>query len=261
MPDLTRLNKNLVPLYEQVRSSSSCQNDVVLPWSHQTVPDPNFPATGEVFQEGVSGLPGLAAESRSGDANGQWARVLAGNGANVYALGGVDNAARPALRDHELPAHGGQPAQGPNGRRPATTCPARRRRRPTWPRTAGPAPSQVASGQFSPLQAALNQANQFEGVAKNLDREGKPALATKWYAKAHAIRAKHDLLGKQWDLKGGRLKIVDTEATKLSRGGAPLIAPVLTRGLSEKQVQAAERSLAGLEGVKGTANAKKGGSG
>jgi hypothetical protein len=118
----------------------------------------------------------------------------------------------------------------------------------------------VASGQFSPLQAALNQANQFEGVAKNLDREGKPALATKWYAKAHAIRAKHDLLGKQWDLKGGRLKIVDTEATKLSRGGAPLIAPVLTRGLSKKQVRATERSIA-LDGIKGTANAKKGGSG
>jgi hypothetical protein len=131
---------------------------------------------------------------------------------------------------------------------------------PNLATTASPAPSRVASGHFSPVQAALNQANQFEGVAKNLNREGKPELAAKWYAKAHAIRVEHDLLGKQWDLKGGRLTIVDTEATKLSPGGAPLIAPALARDMSEKNVRATERSLA-LEGIKGTANAKKGGSG
>jgi hypothetical protein len=59
---------------------------VILPWSHQKVGDPNFPATGEVYQEGVKGLPGLAEESRAGDANGQWARVLAGNGVFTYLL-------------------------------------------------------------------------------------------------------------------------------------------------------------------------------
>jgi phospholipid/cholesterol/gamma-HCH transport system substrate-binding protein len=261
VPDLTRLNKNLVPLYEQVRSASSCQNDVVLPWSHQTVPDANFPATGQVFQEGVSNLPGLAAESRSGDANGQWARVLAGNGTNVYALGGVDSQLGQRFGITNFPLQGVNPpkvAERPPSR---YDVPCETQEVPNLATVPGAAPSQVARGQFSPLQAALNQANQFEGVAKNLDREGKPGLATKWYAKAHAIRVEHDLLGKQWDLKGGRLTIVDTEATKLSRGGAPLIPPVLTRSLSEKQVRAAERSIASLHGVKGTANAKKGGSG
>ena len=203
VPDLTRLNKNLVPLYEQVRSASSCQNDVVLPWTHEKVPDPNFPATGEVFQEGVSGLPGLAAESRSGDANGQWSRVLAGNGANVYALGGVDTQLGQRFGITNFAAPGGQPAQG----RRTAAVPLRRALRDAGdarPGHAGrPAPAKVASGQCSPLQAALNQANQFEGVAKDLDREGKTALATKWYAKAHAIRVEHDLLGKQWTSRAG----------------------------------------------------------
>jgi hypothetical protein len=259
VPDLARLNKNLVPLYERVRSASSCQNDVVLPWSQDTVPDPNFPATGKVFQEGVSGLPGLAAESRSGDANGQWARVLAGNGTNVYALGGVDTQLGQRFGITNFPLMGVNP---PKTERPPSRydVPCETQETPNLATTAGPAPSRVASGQFSPVQAALNQANQFEGVAKSLDRDGKSAQATKWYAKAHDIRAEHDLLGKQWDLKGGRLTIVDTGSTNLSRGGAPLIAPVLTRGLSEKKVRATERSLA-LEGIKGTANAKKGGSG
>jgi phospholipid/cholesterol/gamma-HCH transport system substrate-binding protein len=261
VPDLTRLNKNLVPLYEQVRSASSCQNDVVLPWSHQTVPDANFPATGQVFQEGVSNLPGLAAESRSGDANGQWARVLAGNGANVYALGGVDSQLGQRFGITNFPLQGVNPPKVSERPPSRYDVPCETQEVPNLATVPGAAPSQVARGQFSPLQAALNQANQFEGVAKNLDREGKPGLATKWYAKAHAIRVEHDLLGKQWDLKGGRLTIVDTEATKLSRGGAPLIPPVLTRGLSEEKVRAAERSIASLQGVKGTANAKKGGSG
>ena len=133
VPDLARLNKNLVPLYEQVRSASSCQNEVVLPWTHQTVPDANFPATGQVFQEGVSGLPGLAAESRSGDANGQWARVLAGNGGQRLRARRRRHAARPALRASRTSRSGVNPPKSPTGRRPATTCRARPRRRRTWP--------------------------------------------------------------------------------------------------------------------------------
>ena len=44
------------------------------------VPDADFPAAGPVYQTGVKWLPGLAGESRSGDANGQYIRVEAGGG-------------------------------------------------------------------------------------------------------------------------------------------------------------------------------------
>jgi phospholipid/cholesterol/gamma-HCH transport system substrate-binding protein len=50
------------------------------------VPDKQFPAEGKVFEEAPKPLPGLAGESRSGDANGQWFRVLAAGGLNLVTL-------------------------------------------------------------------------------------------------------------------------------------------------------------------------------
>src|SRR4051812_9603112 len=80
VPALSSLTRNTVPLYKQVSLASSCQNEVVLPWTRDTVPDDFFKAKGPVYQEGVKWLPGIAGESRSGDANGQYFRVLAGGG-------------------------------------------------------------------------------------------------------------------------------------------------------------------------------------
>jgi phospholipid/cholesterol/gamma-HCH transport system substrate-binding protein len=87
VPDLARLTRASLPLYDEVRLASSCQNEVILPWSQETVPDDKFPAKGPVYQEAVKYLPGLAGESRSGDANGQWFRVLGAGGLFTYTLG------------------------------------------------------------------------------------------------------------------------------------------------------------------------------
>ena len=86
VPQLARLTTGTIPLYEQTRAAASCQNSVILPWSQDTVKDPHFASSGPVYQEAVKPLPGLAGESRSGDANGQWFRVLAAGGANVVTL-------------------------------------------------------------------------------------------------------------------------------------------------------------------------------
>ena len=75
VPSLAALNAATIPLLEEVRAASSCQNEVILPWTKDTVPDPDFPAIGPVFQEQTKPLVGLAGESRSFDANGQWFRV------------------------------------------------------------------------------------------------------------------------------------------------------------------------------------------
>jgi len=77
VPALNALNRTNVPLLGQVRAASSCQNNVIIPWTHETLPDANFPATGPVYQDGMKFLPGIGGESRAGDANGQWQRVLA----------------------------------------------------------------------------------------------------------------------------------------------------------------------------------------
>jgi virulence factor Mce-like protein len=86
VPSLARLSAATVPLYRQVRRAASCQNEVILPWSLDEVGDPTFAPSGPVYQEAVKPLPGLAGESRSGDANGQWFRVLAAGGTNLVTL-------------------------------------------------------------------------------------------------------------------------------------------------------------------------------
>ena len=83
---LTRLSISTVDLFKEVRRVSSCTNEVILPWANDTVPDPNFPATGTVYEEAPKPLPGLASESRSGDGNGQWFRVLVAGGTNLVTL-------------------------------------------------------------------------------------------------------------------------------------------------------------------------------
>ena len=83
IPALARLSRAAIPLSHENRALASCQNEVVLPWAHDKVEDEQFPAQGPVYFEAPKGFPGLAGESRSGDANGQWFRVLAAGGTNL----------------------------------------------------------------------------------------------------------------------------------------------------------------------------------
>jgi phospholipid/cholesterol/gamma-HCH transport system substrate-binding protein len=87
VPPLTELNERSAPLYGQVSQASSCVNEVVLPWSRDTIEDETFPARGPVYQEATKPLPGLAGESRSGDANGQWFRVMLDTPKFAYPFG------------------------------------------------------------------------------------------------------------------------------------------------------------------------------
>jgi virulence factor Mce-like protein len=86
VPALASLSAASVPLYKQVRLAAGCQNDVILPWSVDKIEDEAFPAHGKVFEEAPKPFGGLAGESRSGDANGQWFRVLTTGGTNLITL-------------------------------------------------------------------------------------------------------------------------------------------------------------------------------
>jgi phospholipid/cholesterol/gamma-HCH transport system substrate-binding protein len=86
-PGLVKLSTRSVGLFKQLRPLASCLNNVVLPWSKDTVPDAAFPETGPVYQSTVKWLPGLAGESRSFDANGQWFKVLGSGGLETVELG------------------------------------------------------------------------------------------------------------------------------------------------------------------------------
>jgi virulence factor Mce-like protein len=87
VPSLTQLNQRSTPLFSQVSEASSCQNEVILPWSKDKIQDKTFPALGPVYEEATKPLPGLAGESRSGDANGQWFRVMLTTPKFAYPFG------------------------------------------------------------------------------------------------------------------------------------------------------------------------------
>ncbi|HEX8206879.1 MAG TPA: MlaD family protein, partial [Solirubrobacteraceae bacterium] len=87
VPALAELNKQTIPLLEQVRPASSCQNEVILPWSLDKIEDPDFPAIGPIYQEQPKPLVGLSGESRTFDANGQYFRVALNSSQYAASVG------------------------------------------------------------------------------------------------------------------------------------------------------------------------------
>ncbi len=93
---------------------------------------PVFPAPGPVYVESTKPLGGLAGESRSGDANGQWFRVLLTGGNYTYPDGANTflQSALPLLGVNPPSRRTGRPT-GPMSRvRPSSspTCAPRPRR-------------------------------------------------------------------------------------------------------------------------------------
>ena len=87
VPSLVALNRGGVHLQEQTRLVGSCNVNVITPWNHETIPDPNFKPAGPIYQEASKQFVGLGGESRSFDANGQYVRSYANNGNYASALG------------------------------------------------------------------------------------------------------------------------------------------------------------------------------
>jgi phospholipid/cholesterol/gamma-HCH transport system substrate-binding protein len=87
IPQLAKLTKRQIPFLEQARSLSSCFNNVVIPWSYDSVGNGSTDSSGDpifpTYKETGYGLVGIAGESRSGDANGQYIRVAVGGSNNT----------------------------------------------------------------------------------------------------------------------------------------------------------------------------------
>jgi phospholipid/cholesterol/gamma-HCH transport system substrate-binding protein len=118
IPELARLSKDTVPFFEEARLLSSCFNGVVIPWANTDIPSSNGEDADVVYKETAFGLTGIAGESRSGDANGQYIRVAAGGGANTIVtppVPGVNGPgpAAPTFGTLTAPILGAEPAMGP----------------------------------------------------------------------------------------------------------------------------------------------------
>jgi virulence factor Mce-like protein len=165
LPDLVRFNKGSVPLGEQTRLFASCQNDVLVPWSNEKVPDRQFPAKATVAEEGARALPGLAGESRSGDANGQWFRTFVNAGNLTYQLnpGEYFQAAAPVLGVNPPPARQRPPLE-PN-------VPCETQQRPDLRTIPGPPPTRVDTS-LDPVRYAKAKAAAVDWLRERVKAEG-----------------------------------------------------------------------------------------
>jgi virulence factor Mce-like protein len=203
VPRLSRLTRGSQPLMEQVRSASSCQNEVIMPWTRLKVPDPNFPANGPVYQESVQFLPGIAGESRNGDANGQWFRVLGANGVNTYEDGGI-------YANTLFPLLGANP---PKSKEPPIRYdqPCENQEVPNLATEAANPPTRVRSSQAgtNPTLEQLANIQAIEWLSTQLLQNGRRAEAKAAAEKAIAMRDKLGLVGKTFGLVKGKFSLVN----------------------------------------------------
>ena len=81
IPPLAKLNHDTIPLLEENRQLSSCQNNVLLPFATTKIPDPDFPANSDSFyKQAPRALVGLAGESRINDSQSGMFHVEVGAG-------------------------------------------------------------------------------------------------------------------------------------------------------------------------------------
>jgi hypothetical protein len=110
IPRLARLAKATMPFLEESRALASCFNEVVIPWSNDTPPAESDPGErAQIYKGTAYGLTGVAGESRSGDAQGQWFRVLGGGGPNTISFPTTDTG--PSAGVAPFPILGVQPAK------------------------------------------------------------------------------------------------------------------------------------------------------
>ncbi|HWC28174.1 MAG TPA: MlaD family protein [Solirubrobacteraceae bacterium] len=86
-PPLAQISNTARPVLGELRALASCTANVLVPFGDSRLVDEAFPTHGPVYQDLAKFLPGLAGESRSFDANGQYFKVLGTGGAETLNLG------------------------------------------------------------------------------------------------------------------------------------------------------------------------------
>jgi hypothetical protein len=124
IPALARLNTATIPFLNEGRALSACQNNVILPFAHTPIPDPDFPAnTGQLFyKQAARGLVGLAGESRLTDANSPMLHVQLNGGASTVL--NTNDTGQGVFASAATPPEGVRPLR-PNARpvfRPNIPC-------------------------------------------------------------------------------------------------------------------------------------------
>jgi phospholipid/cholesterol/gamma-HCH transport system substrate-binding protein len=172
IPRLADLAKESIPFMKEARALSSCFNEVIIPWSHDTVEpvDPTgiYPhdPPGRVFEETGYVLTGLTGIGRNGDANGQWGRVLGQSGPNIVDLPSIGQGPdRFAITP--FPLLGSMPGQENSAKTkltPRHRC--ERQEPPNLQATLGGAPQQQQLSQSSMTAVSPSDPASLERAAK-----------------------------------------------------------------------------------------------
>jgi phospholipid/cholesterol/gamma-HCH transport system substrate-binding protein len=162
IPRLAKLARRTLPFLDQSRALSSCFNEVVIPWSNDQISvtggDYPHPAQGPVYKETGYGLVGIGGESRSGDANGQYIRVLGGGGSNTVSAG-PNSSQEEAFGVVPFDLLGSAPNISDSRKTPfEPTDPCERQEPPNLASSMGPAPEQSGDGS-GPLPLPIAKAN------------------------------------------------------------------------------------------------------
>ncbi len=124
VPDLVGLQKGQVGFQGENRTLSSCQNEVLLPFSKTPIPDPDFPENSgqPFFKQAPRGLAALSGESRISDSNSPQVRAQFGGNASTFVSRGDNGEGLFGM--NSTPVIGARPAR-PKARpvfRPGTPC-------------------------------------------------------------------------------------------------------------------------------------------
>lgn len=188
VPALAKLSEKTPDFLEQGRALASCFNQVIIPWSMDEVeggPGYTHPAVGEVYKETAYGLAGIAGESRSQDANGQYIRVAGGGGTNTVTT--VGSAGETLAGVTQLPIDGAMPAHDASAKTPfRPDAPCENQETPDLRSVVGPGPTNssapdtggtAASGEAGEIVDSSNAIiDQLIGIAQATkdDEKTKP---------------------------------------------------------------------------------------
>jgi len=171
IPDLARMTRRTIPLLEEVRLLGSCVNEVLVPWSQSVVPDEdNQTINGDgsvarLYEETDYAVEGLSGFSRSGDANGPYARVLGMSGPNVVSTGAE------RFASGAVPLIGAQPALDSSLKapfRPGVGCETQDP--PNLSSNSGPLPEPVSAGASEDLSFTPEMEEQAAEIAEAFER-------------------------------------------------------------------------------------------
>ena len=159
VPKLAKLTRETIPFLEQARALSSCFNNVVIPWANDRVSggaayDASHGSEGRVFEETGYCLAGIAGESRSGDANGQYIRVLGAGGSNIVSTNDLSTGGTPLAGVTPFPIEGAMPPLSASAKTPfKPKAPCENQEPPNLAALPGPPPTQMSAPSGAPTGA------------------------------------------------------------------------------------------------------------